>query len=87
MFQTKVVEKIKTDILYSVTFFFEKKKRAIYEKMWKNIVQRGKPQKKMWRMRIACSIPKATNTQAQFISVTHIQMHTTSSSSSCLSWS
>jgi len=42
MFQTKVVEKIKTHILYSVTFFPEN--RAVYEIMWKNIVERGRPQ-------------------------------------------
>jgi hypothetical protein len=36
MFQTKVVEKIKTDILYSVTF---SRNRAVYGIMWKNIVQ------------------------------------------------
>ena len=27
--------------------------------MWKNVIERGKPQI-MWRMRIACWIPKAT---------------------------
>jgi len=32
MFQTKVVEKIKTYILYSVTFFFEN--RAVYGITW-----------------------------------------------------
>jgi len=36
MFQTKVVEKIKTDILCSITYCTEN--RAIYEIMWKNIV-------------------------------------------------
>ena len=37
IFQTKVVEKIKTHILCSVTFLFEN--RAVYEIMWKNIVE------------------------------------------------
>ena len=32
MFQTKVVDKIKTHIMYSVTFFYNS---AVYEKMWK----------------------------------------------------
>ena len=32
--------------------------------MWKNIVNRGRP---IWRMRIACWIPKATNTHSSFI--------------------
>jgi len=42
MFQTIFVEKIKTYILYSITFFSEN--RAVYEKMWKNIVERGRLQ-------------------------------------------
>jgi hypothetical protein len=59
-FQTKVVEKIKTHILWSVTFFFEN--RAVYEIMWKNTVERGRPQITIWRMRIACWISKVINT-------------------------
>ena len=35
---------------------------AIYEIMWKNIVESDRPQMKLWRMRIAYWIPKATNT-------------------------
>ena len=30
--------------------------------MWKNIVERGRPHGTIWRMRIACWIPTATNT-------------------------
>ena len=60
MFQTKVVEKIKTPILGSITFFFEN--RAVYEIMWKNTVELGRPQMAILRMRIACWINKATNT-------------------------
>ena len=30
--------------------------------MWKNVVEKGRPLTTIWRMRIACSIPKATNT-------------------------
>jgi len=37
MFQTKVVEKIKTHILCSVTFF---ESSAVYEIMWENVVDR-----------------------------------------------
>jgi len=29
--------------------------------MWKNVVEWGRPQMTIWRMRIACWIPKATN--------------------------
>ena len=59
MFQRNVVGKIKTHILF-YTFFFEN--RAIYKKIWKNIVGRDRPQMTIWRIRIACWIPKATNT-------------------------
>jgi len=37
---------------------------------WKNIVERDKPQMTIWRMRIACWIPKATNTQSQYVILT-----------------
>jgi len=46
MFQTKVVEKIKTHILCSVTFFFFEN-RAFYEIMCKNILEPGRPQQFM----------------------------------------
>jgi len=51
MFQTKVVEKIKTHILCSVTFF---ENCPFYEQIWKNTEEQGKPQMKIWRMRFAC---------------------------------
>jgi hypothetical protein len=35
--------------------------------MWENIVERGRPQTTIWRMRIACRIPKATNTHSQYV--------------------
>jgi len=41
MFQTKVVE-IKTYILCSDSFFFEK--HAVYEIMWQNVVQPDRQQ-------------------------------------------
>jgi hypothetical protein len=65
MFQTKVVKEIKTHILYSVTFFFQK--RAVCVLMWKNILQRGRPQMTIWRMRIACWMTKATNTHSHYV--------------------
>jgi len=61
MFQTKVAEKIKIHILCSVIFF----NGAIYEIMWKKLVERGRPQIKICRMRIACRITKAMNTHTQ----------------------
>jgi len=35
---------------------------AVYETMWKNTVQLGRPQMAIWRMRISCWKPKATHT-------------------------
>jgi hypothetical protein len=68
MLQTEVVEKIKTHILCSVTFFFEN--CTVGEIMWKNITERGRPQMRIWRMRIACWIPKATNTHLERVILT-----------------
>ena len=59
IFQTKVVEKIKTYILFNK---FVSKNCAMYEIMWKNMVQQGGSQmnivqqKNMW---FACRINKA----------------------------
>jgi len=39
---------------------------ALYEIMWKNIAERGRPQMTIWRMRIACWIPKATTTHSEY---------------------
>jgi hypothetical protein len=41
-------------------YFFENP--AVYEIMWKHVVEWGRPQMIMWRMRISSCIPKATNT-------------------------
>jgi hypothetical protein len=57
----KFVEKIQTHMLSLITFFFSQD-RAAYVIMWKNIVEPDKPRMTVWRTRIACSIPKATNT-------------------------
>ena len=65
MFQTKVVQKIKTHILCSVTFFL--KSCRLWDNVGKNIVQRGRPQMAIWRMRIACWITKATNTHSEYV--------------------
>jgi len=59
-----VVEKIKTHILCSVTFF---EYRVIYEIMWKNIVEPDSSRMTIWRMHISRRIPRATNTQSQHV--------------------
>jgi hypothetical protein len=38
-----------------------------YEIMWKSIVEGGRPQVTIWRMRIACWIREATNTHSQYV--------------------
>jgi hypothetical protein len=63
MFQTKVVEEIKTHILCSIFFL----NRTVYETMWKNIVEADRPQMTIWRMRIACWITKATDTHSEYV--------------------
>jgi len=66
MFQTKFVEKIKIHILCSITF----ENCAVYEIMWKNIVEPIRPQMTTLRMRTAHWIPTATNTQICFYGAT-----------------
>jgi hypothetical protein len=45
-------------------FFFEN--RVIYEITWKNTVEPGRPQMTIRHMRIACWIPKTTNTHSEY---------------------
>jgi len=40
---------------------------AVYEILWKNVVEPGKPQITIWRMHIACWITKATNTHSEYV--------------------
>ena len=63
MFQTKVVEKIKTHIYVQERSF---ENRTVYEAMWKNIVQQGRPQMTIWRMRIKYRITTATDPHSQY---------------------
>jgi hypothetical protein len=60
-FQAKVLEKIKIHILRT----FEN--RAVYEIMWNNIVQPGRPQITIRRMRIVCWLTKATNIHSEYV--------------------
>jgi hypothetical protein len=59
MFQTKFVEKIKNTHFYLVFFYLN---RAVYEIMWKNTVQPGRPHNITRRMRSACWVTSPTNT-------------------------
>ena len=68
MFQTKVVEKINSQFLPSITTPSPPPQGgAVYETMWKNIVEPGRLQMTIWRMRIACCIPKTANTQSEYV--------------------
>jgi hypothetical protein len=66
MFQTKVVEKIKTHN-FVFNSFFPPYNLAVYEIMWKNIVETDRLQMITRRMRIACWITKATNTHSEYV--------------------
>jgi len=61
----KFVEKIKTHILCSITFIL--KNHAIYEVMWKDIVEPDMPQMTIWHMHFTCWILKATNTHSECV--------------------
>jgi hypothetical protein len=41
--------------------------RAVYEIMWQNMVEPDWPQRTMWRVYIACWIPKAANTHSKYV--------------------
>jgi len=58
MFQTKVVEKIKAIILCVI--FFPPINLAVYEIIWKNVVEPDRPQLTVWGMQ-----PKATHIHTQ----------------------
>jgi len=40
---------------------------VVYEIMWKNIAESDRPQMTIWRMRIASSVPTATNTHQEYV--------------------
>jgi hypothetical protein len=47
--------------------FFEN--RAVCEIMWKGMVESYRQQMTIWRMRIACWIPKATDTHSEYVTL------------------
>ena len=67
MFQTKVVEKIKTHILCSITFFFRKSCRLWYNVEKYCTAGQATDDDIIRRMRCACRITKATNTHSQYV--------------------
>ena len=64
MFQTQDVEEIKTHFMFKSLV---SENRAIYEIMWRNMAEFDRPQVTIWRKRIACWIPKATNAHSDHV--------------------
>jgi len=65
MFETKFVDKIKTRILFSITFV--RKSCRLWDNVQKNIVEPGRPHMTIWRIRFACWITEATDTLSEFV--------------------
>ena len=43
--------------------------------MRKNMIERGRPQMAIWRMRIACWITNATDTYSEYVLLTSFPLH------------
>ena len=74
MFQTKVVEKIKINILCSVTIFSQKSCC-----LWDNVKKYGKVRQAthenaIWRMCFACQIIMATDTHSEYVILIAFQL-------------
>ena len=61
----KIYREIQNTNLMFLNFSFSK--TYVCEIMWENIVERGRPQMTIWRMRIACWIPISTNIHSQYV--------------------
>ena len=59
------MEKIKERVLCSVMLSSEN--RTVCETMWGKYYRTGRPQITIWRMRVACYLPKATNTHPEYV--------------------
>ena len=67
MFPSKFVEEIKTLILCPMTSHPPPtENRTIYEIIWKSVVEAGRPQLRIWHMRIAYWITRAINTPFEY---------------------
>jgi len=70
VFLIKVVEKMKTHILCLLTPP-PAPNRSVYEIIWKNVLESGRPQMMTWHMRIACWITKAVDTLSECLLFIH----------------
>jgi hypothetical protein len=54
-----------TRFVFNNLFFSQN--RAVYEIMWEDVVERGRPQIAIWRMRFVSWMRTATNTHSQYV--------------------
>ena len=71
VFQTKAIEKIKTQNLCSVTLF---ETHTVYDILWKNLIERGSPQMTICYKCNAFWIPKATSTHSDCVILTTLPL-------------
>jgi len=64
MFQTDVVQKIKSHFTLNKVFF--RKSCRVRGNVEKHC-RAGRPQMTIWRMRNTCWVPKATNTHSEYV--------------------
>jgi len=65
MFETKILEKIKTHILFSITF---SRKSRLFSDNVDSMEELDRPNENIiWRMRFACWISSPTNTHSEFV--------------------
>ena len=69
MLQTQAAEKIKTHILCLITIFFRKSCR-LRDNVEKYCTAGQATDVTIWRMRITCWIPKATDTHSEYVILT-----------------
>jgi len=67
----KYLEKNKT--YFTFNHFLEN--CAVYEIMWKDIVERSRPHMTIWRKRIACWITNVTNTHSEYVMLIALPQH------------
>jgi len=57
----RLVEEIETHFVFNNFFLYD---CAVYEIMWKNTVEPGRPHMTIWGIRISRWVPKVTNTHS-----------------------
>jgi len=64
MFQTNIVQKNETHILYSICSF---EISAVYEMMWRRCVEYSRPRMTIMHMRIECWVPTTNITLSEYV--------------------